>query len=74
MRNKVLEYSVCPLGSNNGRKNDILKDSLVTYFKKKVNDILGDDWPSPVDAHKGFEIFILPQGVKKRSKNDKSIF
>ena len=54
MRNKVLKFSFCPLGSNRGRKmtfsREVLSLKLHQHFKKKTDDILGDDWPCPVDA------------------------
>ena len=54
MRNKVLKFSFCPLGSNEGRKTTfsrvVLSLKLHQHFKKKTYGILGDDSPCFVDA------------------------
>ena len=50
----VLKFSFSPLGSNRGRKitflRVVLSLKLHQHFKKKTYDILGYDWPYPVDA------------------------
>ena len=73
MRNKVLKFSFCPLGSNRGRKMTfsrvVLSLKLHQHFKKKANDILGDDWPCPSRCAIRFRNFLFtPRGQMRDEK------
>ena len=73
MRNKVLKFSFCPLGSNRGRQMTfsrvVLSLKLYQHFKKKTYDILGDDWLCLLDAQYGFFFFhFIPRGQMRVEK------